>query len=263
MAAQCFDAALAETLRHEGGYVDHPLDPGGATNLGITRATLAAWRGRPVAKAEVMALTVAEAGAIYRARYWNVVAGDRLPPGLDLAVFDFAVNSGPSRAIRTLQACLGVARTGRMDEATFAGLARHPPNALIRALTARRRGFLMRLATWSTFGRGWSRRVASVEARALAFAGPARPAPGQPSKPDRSQSPNKERAMTMSKSVFESRTVWTNIIGLAALALGAIGFDTGTIDANRLIEAASQAVAGVSFVLSTVFRVAATRTLSR
>ncbi len=86
MAAETFDRALALVLDLEGGFVDHPRDPGGATNLGITRATLAKARGRPVSVVDVKALTRAEAGTIYRRLYWNAVKADELPPGLDLAV---------------------------------------------------------------------------------------------------------------------------------------------------------------------------------
>ncbi len=81
MARENFERALALVLKHEGGYVDHPADPGGATNRGVTRATLAAWRGRPVSKAEVRALTRLEASAIYRKNYWDAVRADELPAG--------------------------------------------------------------------------------------------------------------------------------------------------------------------------------------
>ena len=110
--ARCLDIVLAA----EGGYVDNPLDAGGATNMGITRATLARWRGvvpaSDLPKAEVRALTRAEAAAIYEARYWRRVAGPELPAGLDLALFDYAVNSGPVRAVKTLQTALGVVADG-------------------------------------------------------------------------------------------------------------------------------------------------------
>lgn len=109
MAASNFERALAHVLAFEGGFVNHPLDPGGATNLGITRAMLARARGRPVTVAHVRALTRAEAASIYRRFYWNAVRADDLPGGLDLAVFDLAVNAGPTRAARLLQRTLGVA----------------------------------------------------------------------------------------------------------------------------------------------------------
>ena len=91
-----FERALSLVLEHEGGYVDHPRDPGGATNLGITLDTLSSWLGRVATKADVLALKVSDVGPIYRRRYWDTIEGDELPDGLDYAVFDFAVNSGPS-----------------------------------------------------------------------------------------------------------------------------------------------------------------------
>lgn len=99
-------------LEYEGGFVNHPRDPGGATNMGITRRTLAAWRGHPVSVQDVRDLTKSEAMAIYKAHYWDAVQGDRLPRGLDYAVYDYAVNSGPGRAARDLQRCLGVTVDG-------------------------------------------------------------------------------------------------------------------------------------------------------
>jgi hypothetical protein len=120
-----FAACLEEVLWHEGGYADNPRDPGGATNLGITIATLGEWRGRAVTKADVKALTREEAAAIYRARYWKRVRGDALPAGLDLAVFDFAVNSGPARAVKALQRELGVAQDGLVGPVTLGALGSH------------------------------------------------------------------------------------------------------------------------------------------
>ncbi|HEV7719566.1 MAG TPA: glycosyl hydrolase 108 family protein, partial [Arsenicitalea sp.] len=111
-AAQRFDACLKAVLAQEGGYVDNPLDPGGATNLGITRKTLAAWRKitpwTALDKSEVKALGVPEAAQVYKALYWDRCNGDALAAGLDLMVFDFAVNSGPDRAIKMLQGLLKV-----------------------------------------------------------------------------------------------------------------------------------------------------------
>ena len=249
---QRFRSALTETLRHEGGFVDHPADPGGATNLGITQATLAAWRGRPVSVAEVRGLTRDEAAAIYRARYWNAVDGDRLPAGLDLALFDFAVNSGPSRAIRTLQAALGAKRDGRIGPETRAAIAAADPAIVLRDLCGARRAFLRGLSTFSVFGRGWMRRVDSVERVARTrLPNPSSASLSQPKGP----------TMDDTKSLLSSRTLWANLIGLAALALGAFGFDTSAIDAGQLSDQLLQAVAAVSFVASSVFRVIATRKL--
>jgi lysozyme family protein len=170
MAASGFDACLAVVLASEGGYADDPRDPGGATNRGITRATLAHWRGRPVSKTELRTLGRAEAVRIYRALYWDAVRGDDLPPGIDLAVFDHAVNAGPGRAVRTLQAALGQARDAIVGPATLAATRAAAPAPLIRDLCRRRLALLARLAAWRSFGRGWHARIARTEAAALAMA---------------------------------------------------------------------------------------------
>ena len=233
MARGNFEACLVQILRHEGGFADHPADPGGATNLGITRAVLAEWRGRPVSRDDVRSLTRSEAAAIYRRRYWDAIDGDSLPAGVDLASFDYAVNSGPVRALRALQSV-------RSADAA----------ATVRELCAQRRGFLGRLKIFAVFGRGWLRRVAAVEAAALAMA------EGRASSPSRQ---GKTGTMDRSKSMFESRTVWANLIGLAAILASIFGFNTGLIDQNALVDSILSAMAGVSFVASTLFRVIATR----
>lgn len=176
-----FARCLDETLKHEGGYANHPADPGGATKYGITRRTLAGWRGvvpwSALEVAAVKALDRDEAARIYRGLYWQRVAGDDLPAGLDLALFDFGVNSGPDRAIKALQTLLGTAADGLVGPKTLAAIraraAAEGLAGLIKALCDQRLGFLERLATWATFGRGWSRRVAEIRAAALAMAGTA------------------------------------------------------------------------------------------
>lgn len=178
MATQNLAVSLTEILRHEGGYVDHPSDPGGATNMGITHKTLARWRRVSpwwkLPKSDVKALTRTEAKTIYKALYWSRVAANNLPSGLDLALFDFAVNSGPGRAIRTLQQVLGVAADGVIGPITRAALDQAVIKTgiagLIKAVCQKRLGFLRRLRTFSVFGKGWARRVQSVEKRALELA---------------------------------------------------------------------------------------------
>ena len=155
MAETRFELCLAHVLRHEGGYVDHPADPGGATNMGITLKTLARWRQVSpwwnLPKSEVKTLSHGEAGRIYRALYWAACRTGELPPGIDLAVFDFAVNSGPDRAIRTLQAALGVVVDGQVGLLTIAAARKADATRIIDAICDRRLGFLRALKTFPPF----------------------------------------------------------------------------------------------------------------
>lgn len=162
-----FGICLAHVLRHEGGYVDDPRDPGGATNMGITIGTLSDWLGRPATKDEVRNLPRDIAEAIYHKRYWLPVLGDALGPGVDLAVFDYAVNSGPGRAIRSLQRAVGAQPDGVMGPATLAALAGRDRSALVQDICDRRIAFFQSLDTFDAFGRGWMRRVSEVEDAAL------------------------------------------------------------------------------------------------
>lgn len=164
MALGTFEKLNAKLLQHEGGYVDHPRDPGGATNYGITQATLSAWRGKRVSKSDVRNLTVAEALRIYRARYWDTVQGDLLPAGVDYAVFDFAVNSGPARAAKYLQRIVGASPDGIIGPMTHRAIKNSGLIArqIAEKLCDARLAFMKRLRTWGTFGKGWGRRVSEV-----------------------------------------------------------------------------------------------------
>ena len=180
-----FPRALELVLKHEGGYVDHPADPGGATNLGITIGTLSDWLGRKATKAEVKALTKQSVAPIYRKRYWDAVKGDDLPSGLDYAVFDFAVNSGVSRAANYLQAILRVPQDGKIGPVTVAAAKAADPTILIERLCANRMEFLRGLSTFPTFGKGWTSRVQGVIEHALLMTlSPAPPAPEIPHYPE-------------------------------------------------------------------------------
>jgi lysozyme family protein len=148
-----FNACLAIVLKHEGGWVDHPRDPGGATNLGVTIGALSDWLGRKATKAEVRALTVEAVRPIYRRNYWDATRCHAYAPGADLCVFDAAVNSGPGRARQW------AAQVRSADAAAF-----------VNRYCDIRLGFLQRLRHWDAFGRGWSRRVADIRARGLRMA---------------------------------------------------------------------------------------------
>jgi len=165
-----FDAALEHVLQHEGGYVNHPRDPGGCTNLGITLATYRAHIRRGGTCADVRRLSRSEAARVYRRKYWDLVQADALPAGVDYAVFDFAVNSGPARAAKFLQRLLGVARDGIVGPITIEAAESHDPAALVRELCDRRLSWLQRLRHWRTFGRGWRRRVQGVRRVGLEWA---------------------------------------------------------------------------------------------
>jgi lysozyme family protein len=170
MTAANFTACLAETLSWEGGWVDHPKDPGGATMKGVTIGVFKVYKGRPVTKTELRNISQADLRAIYRRNYWTVVRGDDLPAGLDLVTFDAAVNSGPARGPKWTQRALGVEDDGRVGPNTIKAAKSRPDQVgVIKRACAARMGFLQGLRTWGTFGRGWTRRVAGIEARAVAM----------------------------------------------------------------------------------------------
>ena len=162
-----FAECLPLVLKHEGGFSNHPKDPGGATMRGVTQRTYDAWRAQEgQVRRPVQEIADDEVAAVYRVQYWNAVRADSLPPGLDYAVFDFAVNSGPSRAAQFLQRILDVPVDGIIGVQTLAAVGRRRPESLIEQLCKDRLAWLKRLKTWPTFGRGWERRVREVETNA-------------------------------------------------------------------------------------------------
>lgn len=166
-----FPAALALVLQSEGGFVNDPHDPGGATNKGVTQRVYDAYRrymNLPVGS--VKFITTAEVSSIYRRQYWDAIRGDDLPAGVDYATFDEAVNSGPLRAIGDLQRALGVKADGQIGLVTLTALRNSNAKATITIMASLRLGFLRKLSNWRYFGNGWSNRVAAVKAAALAMA---------------------------------------------------------------------------------------------
>lgn len=169
MSADSYAEAIRRLLASEGGYVNHPSDPGGPTNFGITIGDYRKYVKADASAADVRAMTVEEAKAIYREKYWGAMRCDALPRGVDYCVFDYAVNSGIGRAPKVLQRVLGLAVTGRMDGATIAKACGRDARELIGAICNERMRFLQGLRTWPTFGAGWSRRVSEVRAASLAM----------------------------------------------------------------------------------------------
>lgn len=168
MAKSKYVSSLTNVLVHEGGYVNHPADPGGATNKGVTQRVYDLFRkAKKLAGRSVKHLTDGELKEIYKTRYWDAVKGDQLPPGIDYVVFDGAVNSGPGQAIKWVQRALGSAYTGKIDgqlgPSTLAAIKQHTNHdALVAAILRRREAFLRALKTFKTFGKGWMRRIKQV-----------------------------------------------------------------------------------------------------
>lgn len=160
MSAANFEACVALILASEGGFVDDPADPGGATNHGITIETLEGVRGRPQTEEDVRALTEADAAAIYRADYFTPAGCDIWPAGVDLMVFDCAVNQGLGHAIRTLQVSVGAAADGEIGPATKAAVASHAPALIIARMSVLRGNHYRSLPTFPRFGKGWLTRLA-------------------------------------------------------------------------------------------------------
>lgn len=175
---------IPRILKHEGGFVDHPKDPGGATNKGITLATFREFIKPGGTVEDLKHLTTDQAVIVYKRQYWDRVVADLLPVGLDYAVADFAVNSGPARAAKYLQALVGVAQDGMIGPQTLAAVADFETAHLIDRLCDRRLKFMKSIkggSLWKTFGRGWARRVTDVREHAhqdrLAAIRPAPPEP--------------------------------------------------------------------------------------
>lgn len=151
---RCFSWLLA----HEGGYIAHPRDPGGRTNLGCTQAVYEDWIGRSVTEDEMKALLPADVEPIYKKRYWDRVHGDVMPSGLDWMLFDWGVNSGPRRASKALQLSVGVRADGVIGPNTMDAVSKADIVATIESIHKARELFYRRLSTFDTFGRGWIRR---------------------------------------------------------------------------------------------------------
>lgn len=165
-----FTRCVAFTLAEEGGFTLDPRDSGGATNMGITLATLSHWRGTACTPADVRELGAAEATTIYRALYWQAMNCAALPPGADLLVFDFGVNAGPARAAKMLQAELGVAADGVVGPMTALAAKGADLPGLIGDLCGRQEIYYRALAAFPTFGAGWIARLDRRQATAVDMA---------------------------------------------------------------------------------------------
>ncbi len=163
-----FFKSLEMVLHHEGGFVQHPDDPGGATNKGITHKTYADFLGRPLEDvSELKNIPEEHVQLIYKNGYWDKVKGDELPGGVDFCVFDWAVNSGPGRAAKALQKIVMVSQDGAIGPKTLIAVSEMTPTEIIENMTKQRIEFYKGLNTFDTFGRGWLRRAKETRDFAL------------------------------------------------------------------------------------------------
>lgn len=153
-----FDTAFTKLLGHEGGYVNHPNDPGGETNWGITKAVAREF-GYTGSMRDLPRDT---AKRIYRVKYWDAVKADEMPAAVRYPLFDAAVNSGVGQAARWLQRALGVADDGKIGAITIAKAKQSDGVAVASAMIGQRMEFMTNLSTWPAFGKGWARRIASL-----------------------------------------------------------------------------------------------------
>lgn len=168
--SQCLEVLLLE----EGGFVSNRMDPGGVTNLGVTKRVWESWRGQPATEADMRALTPAVVAPLYRTRYWQASSCDKYPVAIALMVFDFAVNAGEGRSIITLQRVLGVADDGHAGPKTLMAvqtfIAANGKKKLIELMRDKRIEYYKSLKTFSTFGKGWVNRANDVAEKAMSWA---------------------------------------------------------------------------------------------
>jgi lysozyme family protein len=154
-----FFKSLEMVLKHEGGFVDHPEDPGGATNKGITHKTYADFLGRPLEDVnELKNIPDDHVQMIYKNGYWDRIKGDELPAGVDFSTFDWAVNSGPGRAAKALQKAVMATQDGAIGPKTLEAVKEYSAEDIIRSVAEQREAFYKSLRTFNTFGKGWLRR---------------------------------------------------------------------------------------------------------
>lgn len=167
--------AMKQIRQFEGGYVNHPRDPGGATNFGVTQAVYDEYRiSKKLAKRSVKQIAESEVDDIYLTRYANKIRYDELPAGIDYATLDGAVNSGVSRGAKWLQSAIGISADGKIGNQTISVAAKTDAIATVKAMCAKRISFLRGLTIFSTFGKGWTSRVSRVEAESVSMAMEAR-----------------------------------------------------------------------------------------
>ena len=158
-----FDHCLEMLLEHEGGYVNHPSDPGGQTNLGVTKRVWEDWGGTK----DMKELTPEDVAPLYKKLYWDKIKGDELPSGVDWCVFDWGVNSGTSRSAKALQRIVGTRDDGHIGPKTMELVMEADVHEIINKMYQERQEFYEKLKTFDTFGKGWTRRNKETLAQSL------------------------------------------------------------------------------------------------
>ncbi|MCB1476660.1 MAG: glycoside hydrolase family 108 protein [Rhodobiaceae bacterium] len=232
-----FKRALPLVLKHEGGWADDPHDPGGATMRGVTIGTFRRYVKADATKADLRKITDEQIATVYYRQYWSVVQAHNLPSGLDYVVFDYAVNSGPGRAAKSLQKIVGAKVDGRVGPATIAAAEAMDTADIVNAICDERLAFLKRLKTWPRYGKGWGRRVSDVRATGLSWVG--KPADVEVKVPE-----------TVEKEVKKKTGFWGWITGIlgggGAGVAGLFGMDWQAI-------AAIGAVAVIALIIVLLF----------
>ena len=166
-----WDKSFDMVIAHEGGFVNNPKDPGGATNWGCTQAVWQEYVGHEVTKQDIKELTKEDVKPLYKRNYWDAIYGDALPSGLDYCIFDAAINSGVGRSSKWIQEIVGVFADGAIGNNTVSAIAQINPVTLINEFCDKRQAFLESLKTFPVFGKGWTQRVKEVRARSLEMFG--------------------------------------------------------------------------------------------
>ena len=162
-----YSTCLEIILEHEGGFVNHPKDPGGVTNHGVTKRVYDEWIGKNSTVEEMRNLTHEDVAPIYKKNYWDRAKCDQLPSGVDLSVFDWGVNSGVSRSAKALQRIVGVKQDGGIGPMTLQAVSEVEAEEIIKQMHYMRDNFYRSLDTFETFGKGWTRRNNETREKAL------------------------------------------------------------------------------------------------
>lgn len=235
---------IAFVFRQEGGYTDHPSDPGGATNWGITIKDAQMYWKPGATKADVKAMPKSVAEDIYYKKYWLKVRGPDIASGLDACTMDSGVNSGTARSDKWLAKAIGSTLKPYPELARLSHTVDLPK--AVKAYCATRLSFLHGLKTWGVFGKGWGRRVAELQAMALVMA---LSASGKPAGEIKKEL-GKEVAQTKTKQSTDVKTgsagtaatggaTWTfwewdlAHVGIAAAAIAVVAFFVWRIVQNN------------------------------